>query len=220
MSCHSVSKISGIGPVTQRTLEGKNVHTVGDLACLSPNQYSINNLTLFISRAKQYIEDREVCKKEEEPSIVVIGLEDTEEKQDTADPDAVKLETEESDHENQEAIKILIEDHTWWECKVLIPYKSKAGCELKEAIIYELSLEPFNRVAFICSWVTGEDNSKERLCTMTYSPQLILYFNTGADLPLLKISMNQADWENLDNKYTVENVLWETNLIHNFNNKH
>jgi hypothetical protein len=44
---------------------------------------------------------------------------------------------------------------------------------MKEAITYDLSLEPCNRVAFICSWVVPKDKEdQEKICTMTYSPEI------------------------------------------------
>ena len=113
----------------------------------------------------------------------------------------------------------MIESHTWWERKIVIPCKKHkgGGYELKEAIIYELSIEAFNRVAFLCSWVNSEDD-EEILCSMTYSPQIILYFNSGSHLPVLKLTMSEQAWDELENKHTVSNVLWEANVLNIFNN--
>jgi hypothetical protein len=200
MSDHSVSKITGIGPVNQKILENQNIATIGQLASLRPDQCAINNVATFIKRAEQYIQEREPERK--------VPVESTQE-----------AGYGEDEYEHDEDSRTLIEDHTWWENKVQIPctnFSDRSGYDMKEAIIYELSLEPCNRVAFICSWVVSKDTEdKEKLCTMTYSPQLILHFNQNQKLPELHISMSETSWNKLENKHTLENVLWETNLMIN-----
>jgi len=126
----------------------------------------------------------------------------------------------------EEESKYLITDHSWWEMKVLIPRslgletadQSEVDYGLREAIIYEMSIEPHDRIAFMCSWIVSQDEKsdkkKEQLCSMTYSPQLLLYFNL--DLPPLDISIRPEDYEKLPNKHTLTNVLWEMTLMHKF----
>lgn len=126
----------------------------------------------------------------------------------------------EGENKEEEESKFLIQDHSWWEMKVLIPRatsKDEDDFVLKEAIIYELSVEPHNRISFVCSWVcnTGnKDKKEEKLCTMTYSPQLIFYFNLG--LPPLEVSIRQDDYKLLPNHEVLTNLLWETNIMHKF----
>lgn len=120
-----------------------------------------------------------------------------------------------------EESKYLIQDHSWYESKILLPrsVSSTEGHEdvsLREAIVFEMSIEPHDRISFICSWVSCEDSehNKEKLCSMTYSPQLLFYFNL--DLPPLDINIRPEDYEALPNKHTLTNVLWEMHLMQKF----
>jgi hypothetical protein len=240
MSCHSVSKILCIGPVTQRALESKGINTIGELSQVKPGSFSINNLSTFIHRAKNYIKEREDTSPQTKEQKILIGGNNKTDK--TPSPslssktkNEVKLPNndkkdkqnlnstpaESNDEKEEEDLKVLIEDHTWWERKILIPSQTsdiKLGYELKEAIIYEMSLEKYNRISFICSWVVKKNEDVgEQLCTMTYSPQFILYFNSGTDLPELNISVTKEFWDELDNRFTIQNTLLEANIIQRFN---
>ena len=55
---------------------------------------------------------------------------------------------------------------------------------------------------------------------MTYSPQLILNFNQDLAFPELKVALHPDVEKELKNKHTLENVLWETNMIRLNNNMH
>jgi hypothetical protein len=226
MSTHPVSKIMGIGSVTSDALNSAGIKNVGDLSRAHPGQCSVNNLSTFINRAKLYISERENVVSPEKTSVSS-GIPTVVKTVTSPKPeDTLQTETKnEDDSESNLNEKILIEDHTWWETKILIPNYDDDSRDLKEAIIYELSLEPFNRVSFICSWLhdtetDGEDDKGEKpgetLCTMTYSPQMILHFNM--DLPILKITVDTTDWESMENRFTIENVVWETNTMSKFHN--
>jgi len=140
-------------------------------------------------------------------------------------PLPVKEEEEEEAHDSEVhdgEEKYMISDHSWWEMKVLIPRtqnideKGESTYALKEAIVYELSIEPHNRISFVCSWLktTEASEQREKLCTMTYSPQILFYFNLG--LPPLEISIRPEDFEALPNQHALTNVIWETNLMKHF----
>lgn len=136
--------------------------------------------------------------------------------------EALATTTEENEHNPEDAEsseKFLIKDHSWWEMKVLLPRKvNKTDYELKEAIVFELSLEPHSRVSFICSWVvTDEENQREKLCAMTYSPQIVFYFNLS--LPPFTVSMREEDYKSLPHTHVLENVMWEVDLMHHFQNR-
>jgi hypothetical protein len=73
-----------------------------------------------------------------------------------------------------------------------------------------MTLEPENRISFMCSWVK-KVGDKEKLCNMTYSPQLLYHFNL--DLPLLELRIREEDYDSLPNKDVLNNVLWETNMM-------
>jgi hypothetical protein len=82
---------------------------------------------------------------------------------------------------------------------------------MRDAIVYELVLDPCERVAFLCSWLSPTD--RETLCSDTYTPMLIHHFNPGR-LPLLYVQVRPADWGSIAQKQTLHNVLWETNVMH------
>lgn len=130
------------------------------------------------------------------------------------------LENESTKEHESTLIKsqLIIESHTWYERKIQIPIHSdESTLDVKEAIIYELCVEAFNRIAFLCSWIV--DNQDDELCTMTYSPQLILHFNADIALPELKITLPPEVYNRMENKNTLDNVLWETNMIRIDNNQ-
>lgn len=107
----------------------------------------------------------------------------------------------------------LIQDHSWWEMRVMIP-RTLADDELREAVVYEMCIDPFSRVSMLCSWITSNDKT-ERMCSMTYSPQFLYYFN--CDLPPLTVSMLETDLNKLPNQQVVKNVLWEVNTMYHLN---
>ena len=127
-------------------------------------------------------------------------------------PKTVKPEKQE-EHKSE---KFLISDHTWYETRVVVPRDDS----LCEAIVYEISVEPHDRVAFVCTWVTPPDpeedekairEGKERLHTMTYSPQLLLHFNI--DLPPLNVSIRDEDFQTMPNRHALLNALWEVGMM-------
>lgn len=112
--------------------------------------------------------------------------------------------------------QFMIADHTWFETRVVVPSEDA----LREAIVYELCVEPNERVAFVCIWVTSEPTPPsagdpkrvaDHLHTMTYSPQLLLHFNM--DLPPLRVSMRENDFQALPNQHTLTNALWEVDMM-------
>jgi predicted flap endonuclease-1-like 5' DNA nuclease len=180
---------------------GKKSNKLGELFSTKLKKTPVNPLVSSILESK-----KDDVKEEKEKSS-----QDTSEK-------VSEVTTEETEEEN----KYLIQDHSWWEMKVLIPkavpktnHDDEGLFVLKEAIVYELSIEPHNRISFVCSWVSGsKDKKEEKLCTMTYSPQLIFYFNLG--LPPLEVSIRQDDFKLLPNHEVLRNLLWETNIMHKF----
>jgi len=217
-----VTKLIGIGPVTARFLETKKVMTVGDLSKVTPGQFSLNNLSIFIKRAKEYLEDKSPIDLSS-PSVIdsklflVIGGDGIEDKKNPLPPlpaPSFSVPTVSTAAHEEIETKILIENHTWFEHKIRIPCKNELDVDLKEAIIYELSIEAYNRVSLVCAWIK-DDGVSEKLCSMTFSPQFILFFNPS--LPVLELSITSDDWKCIENQHTIENVLYETNLIVVFN---
>ena len=114
---------------------------------------------------------------------------------------------DESDCQTDAALRLMIEDHTWWEQPVFIPV---TPVQTKKAIVYEMVLDPNERIALLCSWVS---DAGEELCSSTYSPMMLKHFNQGT-LPILRITVRPTDWNTIINRDTVANVLWETNMMH------
>lgn len=123
--------------------------------------------------------------------------------------------------------RFLVSDHTWWEARVTIPRLFHADGttqhRLCEAIVYELVIDPTERVAFMCSWVESDrgaaptpnsSSTREKLLTMTYSPQILLHFNV--DLPPLSVSITREDFDALPNQHTIRNVFWEVEVMQEF----
>lgn len=232
MGDHSVDKIMGIGKITTIALKNYGITTVKQLAECEPETVKITNINILVHRARDYIQLAEK-NKPPEPEPFKFKLNGV---SNAVATEPVKLEKEISkevvktprkkEPEEEEESKYLITDHSWWEMKVLIPRslglenedKSDVDYALREAIIYEMSIEPHDRIAFMCSWIVAQDEKsekkREQLCSMTYSPQLLLYFNL--DLPPLDVSIRPEDYEKLPNKHTLANVLWEMTLLHKF----
>lgn len=227
MSSHNVTKILGVGAKTAAVLAEHGVNTVGQLADLDAGQVPVNGLSTLIGRAKIYLQnmvetgDTTNVVLGDPPPMFPTSMTTKLTKKSPNNSKDVAIEPELKSNDNipkteEEELKYLITDHSWWEMKVLIP-RMLAGehefqSEMKEAIIYELSIDPDNRIAFVCSWIVDvEQEKREKLCSMTYSPSFIYYFNL--DLPPLAISLRQADLDKLQNKNVLQNVLLETNFM-------
>ena len=196
MSDDPLNKINGLGAKTKEVLNSHNIHTISQLAQLTPGQLpvSINNLGTLISRAKAYIKLRNEYIL---PTSVL-----------TITSQGAQTQPLEITKPQEPQFRALIEAHSWLEKLVLIPDPIEPK-KLRKAIIYELTIEPGDRIAFICEWCT-EDGSND-VCNMTYSPQLILHLNPS--LPELMCKINPDDWNNMSNSNVLQNVLWETNTM-------
>ena len=99
-----------------------------------------------------------------------------------------------------------LKSHNWWEMRVCLPDVNDPFA-VREAIVYELSIEPFNRICFICAWIDQSD-----LKTMTFSPPFLLFYNPR--LPLFHVRMTKTSLDELANKYVLLNVVEEISLMH------
>ena len=209
MANDSVSVILGIGKIISKALENHGVTTVGQLANLEAGEISIASLPTLIGRAKEYLKVKGGSEPPAEP-VVILG----------AKPSATKSkETNHEDPQQQQTHNntYLVTDHTWWELTILIPREYKNGeTLLKEAVIYEMSIEPHERISMVCSWIDQtEERPQEKLCSMTYSPQILLYFNET--LPDLNVTIREADFKKLPNQHTLANVLQEVSTMKKWN---
>jgi len=201
MSQDPINKITGLGRKTQETLNLHKIMTIGELAQLRPGQIpvSINNLGTLISRAKNYIKLREESLPP--PTFMTITSQGAHVVNDSklTDNELKKPET---------LLKALIETHSWMEQLVVIPDPVDPKI-LRKGVVYELSVEPSNRVALLCEWCT-EDGTDD-LCSMTYSPLLLIHFNPI--LPILTVQIDPEDWSKMSNGNVLQNVVWETNAM-------
>lgn len=238
MANDPVKNIYGIGPVTSEALRTQNVTTVGQLAALAEGELSVPNLGVLIRRAQEYVKSRTTpaapstdtdklmvlsgatlpskdLKSLTRPkggglfvpkvSAVVLPVVATAAAAVTPHPNQpAALAVADKSAEDKELY--MIADHTWFETRVVVPSEDA----LREAIVYELGVEPNDRVAFVCTWVTTEPG-QEKLHTMTYSPQLLLHFNL--ELPPLRVSVREEDFQTLPNRHTLTNALWEVEMM-------
>lgn len=220
-----VNVLAGIGKVTAGALNKHGIHTVGELAKVLPGAFDIPKLKTHIQRAKDYIAQIKPEKKSSpnspnSPRITVGGDTETQEQQGTKESKTLEtLETSEKldqevekkqDQEKQELESYLISDHTWFEIEVVVPIHK----ELKRCIVFELSIEPHERITFLCTWVDLDQDNNEVMTTMSYSPQLILHFNLF--LPPLRVSIRPTDFDQLPNKHSFINMLWEVNTMQRY----
>lgn len=218
MADDPVIKILGIGPVISATLRTHNVTTVGQLAALEPGELSVPNLGVLIHRAQEYLQSRKppaAPATEADKLLVLSGAtKDLKPKAgglftpkvSAAVPTVATAAAASNAKPAEDKELFMIADHTWFETRVVVPSEDA----LREAIVYELGVEPNERVAFVCTWVTTEPGP-EKLHTMTYSPQLLLHFNL--ELPPLRVSLREEDFHALPNRHTLTNALWEVDMM-------
>jgi hypothetical protein len=229
--------IVGIGPITEKHLANIGVTTVGQLAKLNPIEVDIPNISKLISYAKKYLEkqedntDTKSVKENSTPNLVLgtttwpninkATIENIKNKAKNMPVEKPEPKVEKKVSKEDEENKYLLQSHSWWENRILLPKIHGEEEELVEALIYELSLEPGNRISFLCSWYvqSSPEEKQEKVCTMTFSPQFIYYFNTH--LPPLEVSIRPDDFELLPNNKgeILRNVLLETNLMNRYTEK-
>jgi hypothetical protein len=190
-----VNNIVGVGPKAQKALQDLGITTVEQLANLRPGQVDYPNLGAMISRAKSYIKLRAAPT---EPSSVV-KVSGTGVQVQTLKPElATPVVTQET--------KFLIDTHSWADELVNVP-DPVVPHKLLKAVVYELCVEPGDRVVFLCEWFSEDDSQ----CIMSYSPQLIFYLNPH--LPELTCEVDPDDWSKMPKTHILQNVLWETNSM-------
>lgn len=206
MATNPVSVLSGIGPKTAEALQRYNITTVKQLSEANPDTVKIKQIRQFIQRAKDHLNMKPIEVIDSLPKLVLGNIEKSEGKPE-GKPDKKEEPDQQGKQEDETILKeqYLISDHSWFECKVVAPDNDT----LREAIVYELCIDPSERISFVCEWVQDDT----RVNTMSYSPQLLLHFNL--ELPPLTVSMRPEDFESLPNKVTLENVLWEISRMQN-----
>lgn len=233
MANHNVTSIDGVGKKKAQALAQEGVHTVGQLADLEPGECNVSNLSNLIDRARKYLKAADANESDidkpvdigldDTPQLIVGGLSNTAFRtklKRSATPPHVESEakietkvTATADSKMKTPLQYLISSHTWFASPILIPRLKEGSLneqQLKTGVIWEMSIEPENRISFVCTW-TKKTGDKEKVCNMSYSPQMLYHFNL--DLPALEINIREEDYDALPNKEVLNNVLWETNMM-------
>ncbi len=182
-----LQKIPGIGPRTKDQLMAAGITSVEQLAEASwKTLVDIPKWYTHVQRAKRFLSSSP---------------------RDKASSVASSLSNSVSVSNSTPSERWLITNHSWFEAEVSVPDPKTQ--EIREAIVYEFILEAYQRVCLLCAWTN--DQSEPTISTMTYSPTLLAHFNV--DLPLLSIDLPESDWAQLPHRATIDNVIWETNVI-------
>lgn len=191
-------ELTGLGPKIEKALKAQQILTLEALAAISdPSiierlKVMIPTITSLIFKAKQ---------KAIEPkaSVTLSGVPTVSEE---AKPTELK--------------EFWLETHSWFEQPIVLPRSRKAQertPELRNAIIYELCLEPNQRISFLCAWIAPDSDIK--LCKKTYSPQFIYYFNHQR-LPALTVDIHPDDLARFPHTNHLKNVLEELTMMGEF----
>lgn len=229
----SVSKLSNITPKILTKLNKLGITTIHQLSEQDPYSLKIRNSHQLVDCAQKYIIKSKDIQVSISPSsnppptplptpIIESKQVDQTDFMTTLDmgselPFEFNLDMGHNDHNNSDdeqmtpLEKVMIQDHSWWELKVLIPTESG---ELENAVIYEMSIDPTNRISFVCVWNINDDkhDEAEKVAEMTYSPQIIYHYNISS-LPKLTVAICENEFNNLNNKWALKNALWETNMM-------
>lgn len=104
--------------------------------------------------------------------------------------------------------RFLIESHSWFEEKVIIPIKTSehSKYELIQAIIYEMTIEDTHRIAFIVAYMDKTLQAK------SFSPLFLQTLN--ADLPVLNVNITDEVFHQLKGYgYSLVDTLNEVALV-------
>lgn len=183
MNEDKINDLPGIGNKTTALLHKKGIFTIHDLANCTAQIPSIPNLDKFIMTAKDYLKMPIISQTKAEKQLPTV-----------VDSNMYKIKS-----------------HSWYEKKIILPVIEKNNkIENVYAIVYEMIISPYERIALICQTIKiGED--VDTLTIHSYSPQYIANFNSK--LPELTCNIHSIDMKLLPNQDTLNNVLLETNRI-------
>ncbi len=191
MSNQPVGEIPGIGIKTERLLKTNGIATVQQLASCEDHSLitTIPKLTTFIEAAKSFLKKNPTQESlPAEPKTVPVSHEVS---------TCVKRETDET--------ALLLHSHSWFGLRAGIPATAE-NSTFMELIIWELCVEPTNRVSFICAWIDDEE-----LCKQTYTPQFLLHYNP--DLPILEVAMQPAAYQTFVQREALIHTLYEIDVM-------
>lgn len=188
MSDKPVSAVPGIGAKSEKILNAQGVTTIGQLAaCDYRVIQSVPKILTFIAAAKQFL-------KEDKQETQVVELVSN----------GKSVDAKETTSEN-DSTALLLQSHSWFCKRAFIPCNEDS----RELVIWELCVEPNNRVSMICTWIDNED-----LCKMTYSPQFLIHYNP--ELPMLEVSIKPETLKGLLQREALSNTLMELDTMTRF----
>lgn len=177
-----ITLLQGVGPVTAQRLGSAGIFTISDLANSPIDNSLVKNAAALKQKAIDYLAQATNSNK--------IPMKDT----------------------SQKTQRYLVSNHSWYEQQITLPVETSPDTyELRRAVIYELSIESFNRISFICSYFEPE-SGRQVLCNFTKSPLYILTFN-GDRLPLLEITISKRQFSSLPNNYVLYDTIREVSAI-------
>jgi hypothetical protein len=179
--------LAGVGDKTKAHLLAAHIYSIEELAQTDPKTIRhIPNYDTLVSRAKVYgpLETKETKNKFSDP---------LETKNKVSDPP-----------ETQSLTKWLISDHSWYEKAVEIIYDGQRH----KAIVYDLSIEPCEQIAVLCSWACEND-----ITTCSFSLPFIAALNLH--LPLFVLKVHPSDVSEWKNRHSIHNAIDEANILLN-----
>lgn len=230
---HCVSKLQNITPKSIVKLSKLGITTIKHLSEQDPYTLKVRNSHQLIANAQKYIKKTNNIQVSTSPSsnppptpiptpIIDSKKIDQTDFMTTLDMGSelpfdfnLDIGNNDDDDDDDEPLtqleRVMVQDHSWWELKVLIPTESG---ELENAVIYEMSIDPTSRISFVCVWNIndGKSDEAEKVAEMTYSPQMIYHYNISS-LPKLTVAICENEFNNLNNKWALKNTLWEANMM-------
>lgn len=178
----SVSNVPGVGKVKTKMFRNMGIFSVEQLAEATNDQlFSVPQGLTLRNRARNMQTPREPESHEKE--IVPLNVD-----------------------KEKKLIQYCLKSHNWWERKIVLPDIDNC-MGIRDAIVYELSIEPLNRICFICAWM-----DQSNLKTMTYSAQFLLFYNPN--LPLFHIRIDRNSLNELPNRFVLLNTIEELSFMH------
>lgn len=201
--------LSGLGPKIEKELKAQQILTLEALAAVTDVQLidrlrvMIPTIGSLILKAKQKVSGATSATAAAPPTVTLGG--------------APPLPAVVEENKSIDLKEFWLETHSWFEASIVLPRSRKARermPELCNAIIYDLCLEPNQRISFQCGWIPP-DSGEKILCTKTYSPQFIYFFNHQR-LPPLTVDLHPDDLERFPRINYLKNVLEEIQMMGEF----
>lgn len=190
-----LKQLAGIGDKIAKNLNQCGIMTIGDLSRVKPGSLAMPGLEKWIRCAQDYLKH---TPSESFQRKVQVGP-----KGEINEPQSAKCRYE-------------LKEHTWYRQVVSIPHPHSSTENRKiEAVIFEMVLDPNERVSMSCTWIDEMKNPKtgemeEVECTHTYSPVLLMHINPH--LKELRCNIAAEDIASIPYNALI-NALWECDQL-------